>query len=645
VWPAAMPSFRASGVAEYSAMVSDDTGDMTADSAEGEASDTSGAEAGGEGGAGAKSKQESGSDKGKIGTLEGLPGLSLDALTSVAYGPEAIVVVLAASGAGAIGKVRPITVVIVVLLGILVFSYRQVIAAYPEGGGSYAVSKDNLGTTPSLLAGASLIVDYVLTVAVSITAGVAALTSAFPGLTSAAVPIGLAVLLLLTVLNLFGLSESARAFLVPTLVFIAGLYAVVFAGLIHPFGHLTSSPRGLSSTTSTVGILLILKAFASGCSALTGVEAIANGTPSFREPRVKRAQRTELLLGVILGSLLLGLSQLVVKFHLRPQAHITLLSQITTRAVGHGALFYIVELSTTLALALAANTSFGGLPILFSLLARDSFFPRIFALHGERAVYRYGVVVLAVLAAVLIVGSGGDTQTLIPLYAIGVFIGFTLAQTGLVRHWFSHHGRWWAGRATLNGLGAVLSGAAAVIFLATKFVHGAFIIALVIPGLIFLFMRIHRYYDTLTRTLGSSADVAPPVAGTVGLILVPVIDISRLTALVLTRALEMGGEVRAVHAAFEGEPTEDLEARWRRWAPDIPLIIVPSPERSVVHAFLEYLATSEVAAHDSIEVLIGEIEPRKLRHRLLLNQRGVILGTALRRRTNVLVTTVPFRLE
>jgi amino acid transporter len=302
-------------------------------------------------------------------------------------------------------------------------------------------------------------------------------------LTSAAVPLCLAILVFITVLNLFGLAESARAFLVPTLVFIAGL--------IHPFGQVTSNPRGLSTATSTVGVLLILKAFASGCSALTGVEAIANGTPSFKEPRIKRAQRTELLLGVILGSLLLGLSELVVKFHLRPQANVTLLSQITERSVGHGVLFYVIELSTTVALALAANTSFGGLPVLFSLLARDSFLPRIFTLHGERTVYRYGV---AVLAAVLIIGSGGNTQRLIPLYAIGVFIGFTLAQTGLVRHWFSHHVRWWAGRAALNGLGAVLSGAAAVIFLATKFAHGAFIIVIIIPGLIVFFRRIHRYY-------------------------------------------------------------------------------------------------------------------------------------------------------
>jgi amino acid transporter len=583
-------------------------------------------------------------EKGKIGTLAGLPGLSLDALTSVAYGPEAIVIVLAASSSGAITAVRPITVAIVVLLAILVFSYRQVIAAYPDGGGAYAVSKANLGQTPSLLAGASLIVDYVLTVAVSITAGVAALTSAFPSLTSATVPLCLALLVLLTVLNLFGLSESARAFLIPTLVFIGGLYVVVLVGLIHPLG--AAGPNlPVPATVSTVGILLVLKAFASGCSALTGVEAIANGTPSFKEPRVKRAQRTELLLGVILGSLLLGLAQLTVKFHLQPKGNITLLSQITARAVGHGATYYIVELATTVALALAANTSYGGLPVLASLLAGDSFLPRVFSLHGERTVYRYGVVVLAVLAGLLIVGAGGNTQTLIPLFAIGVFIGFTLAQTGLVRHWFTHHGHLWAARAAINGTGAVLSAAAAVIFLATKFIHGAFIIVLVIPALIVMFRMIHRYYATLGAELGLDEEPPRPDGHAPALVLVPVVGLSRLTSVVLGYALATGSEVRALHAAFEGEPTEALEDAWRDWDPGVPLIVVPSPERSVTRAFLSYLATPDVAAHPNVIVMIGEIEPRKRRHRLLLNQRGTILATVLRRRTDAAIATIPFRLD
>ncbi|HET9732231.1 MAG TPA: APC family permease [Acidimicrobiales bacterium] len=583
-------------------------------------------------------------EKAKIGTLAGLPGLSLDALTSVAYGPEAIVIVLAASSSGAIATVRPITVAIIVLLAILVFSYRQVIAAYPDGGGAYAVSKSNLGQNASLLAGASLIVDYVLTVAVSITAGVAALASAFPALASVTVPVGLALLVLLTVLNLFGLSESARAFLIPTLVFIGGLYVVVVVGLVHPLG--SAGPRLPAPTTvSTVGILLVLKAFASGCSALTGVEAIANGTPSFKEPRVKRAQRTELLLGIILGSLLLGLAQLTTKFHLHPKANITLLSQITERAVGHGAGYYIVELATTAALGLAANTSFGGLPVLASLLARDNFLPRVFTLHGERTVYRYGVVVLAVLAGLLIVGSGGNTQTLIPLYAIGVFIGFTLAQSGLVRHWSTHHGRLWAARAAINGTGAVLSAAAAVIFLATKFIHGAFITVVVIPALIVMFRQIHRYYDTLGEALGLGEEPPRPDGDVPGLVLVPVVGLSRLTSAVLSHALATGGEVRALHAAFEGEPTEALEAAWRDWHPGVPLIVVPSPERSVTRAFLRYMESPEVSAHPNVIVLIGEIEPRKLRHRLLLNQRGTILASFLRRHTDAAIATIPFRLD
>lgn len=590
--------------------------------------------------------EDEGDPKGKIGTIEGLAGLSLDALTSVAYGPEAIVLVLAASGAGAISAVRPITVAIVVLLAILVFSYRQVIQAYPDGGGAYAVSKQNLGRLPSLLAGASLIIDYVLTVAVSITAGVAALTSAFPGLTSLTVPLCLAILVVITVLNLFGLSESARVFLLPTLVFIGGLYAVVIFGLVHPLGHpLNTVVTGRTPSVQAVGILLILKAFASGCSALTGVEAIANGTPLFRQPRIKRAQRTELILGIVLGTLLLGLSQLTVSFHLRPNTHITLLSQITNRAVGHGALYYIVELSTTLALALAANTSFGGLPVLASLLARDDFLPHVFALRGERAVYRYGVVVLAVLAGVLIVGSRGNTQALIPLFAIGVFIGFTLAQSGLVRHWLTHRGRAWRARAAVNGTGAVLTAAATVIFLASKFTHGAFIVVIAIPLLMLMFHRIQLYYQQLAQALGVETVPAQLQGTASALVLVPVVGVSRLTAMVLNHAIAQGEEVRALHVRVGPESTARLERQWEQWAPGVQLVILDSPTRAVVKPFLSYLATPEVATHSNVLVLIGEIEPRRLRHRLLLNQRGAILATVLRRRTDVAVATIPFRLE
>src|SRR5580704_7868852 len=365
----------------------------------------------------ALSRHEASSEK--ITPVEGLSALSLDALTSVAYGPEAILVVLAAAGATALHLIVPITIAIVVLLVILVISYRQVIDAYPHGGGAYAVTRDNFGHQASKLAGASLIVDYTLTVAVSIAAGVGQLTSAFPSATPYTVPICLGILLVITTLNLRGLGEGARAFLVPTLVFIVGLLAIIAVGLVHPLGlqaPLTGKSLVATHTVEAVSVLLVLKAFSAGCSALTGVEAIANGVPLFKEPRVARAKRTELLLGLILGAMLLGLAELADKFHVQPRTNQTVLSQIMTDAVGRNWAYYTVSLTITLVLALAANTSFGGLPVLTSLLARDHYLPRFFGVRDSRLVFGNGVLALTVFSAILIVAVNGNTNTLIPLF-------------------------------------------------------------------------------------------------------------------------------------------------------------------------------------------------------------------------------------
>ncbi len=367
------------------------------------------------------------SAKERINPIEGLSALSLDALTSVAYGPEALLSVLAVGGATALNAMVPITIVIVILLAVLVTSYRQVIEAYPTGGGAYAVSKANLGRNVSLLAAASLVVDYTLTVAVSIAAGVSALTSAFPALAPQTVPLCLVVLAILTLMNLRGLGETARVFLLPTALFIFGIYVVIVLGLVHP---LALSARNStfhipSKSSQTLGILLILKAFSAGCSALTGVEAIANGVPLYKEPRVTRAKKTEMLLGLILGSMLIGLASLASRFHIFPNAHQTVLSQIMVIALGRNFAFISLSLVVTLVLALAANTSFGGLPILASLLAQDNFLPHRFALRGDRQVFSAGIWTLAFFSALLLVGVNGNTNNLIPMFAIGVFTGFT----------------------------------------------------------------------------------------------------------------------------------------------------------------------------------------------------------------------------
>jgi amino acid transporter len=590
-----------------------------------------------------------GSRKERITPIEGLSALSLDALTSVAYGPEAIIVVLAVAGAGALHLVLPITIAIVLLLAILVFSYRQVIDAYPSGGGAYAVSKANLGAHVSLLAAGSLVVDYTLTVAVSIAAGVASLESAFPGIKAAAtVPICLGFLLIITVLNLRGLGEAARAFLLPTMVFIVGLLAIIAIGLVHPLG-LNASQPGTPQVATTglkaVTVLLILKAFSAGCSALTGVEAIANGVPLFREPRVTRAKRTEMLLGVILGAMLLGLAVLAKRWHIGPRSGQTVLSQIMAMAVGRGWAYYTVSITITIVLALAANTSFGGLPVLTSLLARDNYMPHLFSLRGDRQVFTNGIVALTLMSAALLIAVGGNTNTLIPLFAIGVFIGFTLAQTGLVVHWRRTRPPRWLARATLNGLGAFITAVATIVFLVSKFTEGAWVVVIAIPGFIFLFLRIHAYYERAGRELGIDEIPSKPV-GKRTIVIVPVNRVSRLTAHALNEAKSMGQEVIAVTVVLQSgdEATryiDSLEYHWRQWDPGVTLQVLHNQYSSVVQPIVGFI--DEVREHnpeDQIVVLIPVIRPDMLRYRLLHNQIDLVLSNALRKREDVVVARV-----
>jgi amino acid transporter len=588
---------------------------------------------------------------GEITPLEGLPALSLDALTSVAYGPEAIVLVLGTAGVAALHLVLPITVSIVVLLAILVISYRQVIDGYPHGGGAYAVSRENLGKGLSQLAAASLIVDYTLTVAVSIAAGVAALTSAFPALTHATVPLCLAELALLTVLNLRGLGETARAFLLPTLVFIVGLLAVIAIGLIHPIAPDLAQPgHPLTATTALapVGVFLVLKAFSAGCSALTGVEAIANGVPLFREPRQRRAKQTELLLGLLLGVMLLGLAVLVDKFHVGPRSTQTVLSQVMAYSVGRGWFYYLVSLAITVVLGLAANTSFGGLPVLASLLAHDDYVPHAFALRGDRLVFSKGIWALSIAAAALLVAVRGNTNTLIPLFAIGVFIGFTLAQTGMVVHWRRTRPPGWVRRAALNGFGAVVTALATVIFLVSKFTEGAWVVVVVVPLLIWMFGRVRAYYVALGRDLGIGSLPPRPRSARV-LVVVPVTGVTRLTEYVLSEAMSIGDEVVAVAVTFSEEAAQErsLEQEWKAWDPGVRLVTLRSQYHSVVRPLIRFIDAIQAREHDveDIVVLIPVIRPTKWRYRILHNQLDLVLTAALRDRPGLAVARIPVRMD
>ncbi|HTT58682.1 MAG TPA: APC family permease [Acidimicrobiales bacterium] len=589
--------------------------------------------------------------KEQITPVEGLSALSLDALTSVAYGPEAIIVVLAVGGTSALHLILPITIAIVVLLGILVISYRQVIDAYPGGGGAYAVSRANFGAGASLVAGASLIVDYTLTVAVSIAAGVASLTSAFPSLASSSVPICLGILAIITLLNLRGLGDSARAFLLPTFIFIIGLLAIIAVGLIHPLGlHEAEPGRSLLSThgLQVVSVLLILKAFSAGCSALTGVEAIANGVPLFKPPRAQRAKRTELLLGLILGAMLLGLATLAHRWHVGPRSHVTVLSQIMGLAVGRHWAYYVVSLSITVVLALAANTSYGGLPVLASLLARDNYLPHLFGLRGDRQVFNSGVWVLGSLSAILLIAVGANTNELIPLFAIGVFTGFTLSQAGLVVHWWHERPKRWRYHASVNGIGAIVTGLATVIFLITKFTQGAWIVVVAVPLFITLFLRIHAYYGRVAIDLGIGR-VPPPPQSRETLVIVPIVNVSTLTSCAISEALSLGQEVTAVTVVTEGDTSEDREREltneWNEWNPGIALRVLRTEYSSVVEPICEFIDQRRRSNADQIVVLIPVLMPAKFRYRILHNQLDVVLSRELRKRPDVVVARVHIALS
>jgi amino acid transporter len=587
-------------------------------------------------------------ERDRLTVPQGLAALSLDALASVAYGPEAIVVVLAAAGAHGLGFTLPVTAAIVLLLAALTFSYRQVIAAFPNGGGAYAVAGRHLGRRVSLVAAGSLIIDYILNVAVSVSAGVAALTSALPSLYGARVWLCVVVLALITAVNLYGVAESAKVMILPTVVFIAGIGAVIIAGFLRSWPA-TEPAHPAGTAASSVGALLLLRAFASGCSALTGVEAIANAVPTFRAPRVRRAQRTEIALGALLGAMLLGLSTLIGRFHVAPNSTKTVLAQLTDASLGHNAAFYVVQFSTVLLLALAANTSFGGMPVLTSLLAKDHHLPHVFALRADRQVYRYGVLVLTGFALLLLLGSRGDTQALVPVFAIGVFIGFTLSQIGMVRHWRAERGPNWRWRALLNGFGAVLTSIATVVELVAKFDEGGWMVFAAVALLVALFEAIHRSYRRIGRVL-HVGEVPPQPQPRRTLVVVPVGAVNRLTCEALGAALSLGDEVRAVTVTHPDENDRPvaarLEADWTAWNPHVPLTVLVSPSRSLTRPIVDYLRRVDAEdAHDRLVVLIPEMHLSRPWQRLLQNQRGPVLDRAIRRNTDAVIARLRFPID
>ncbi|MBI3457437.1 MAG: APC family permease [Candidatus Rokubacteria bacterium] len=585
----------------------------------------------------------------RLSRVTGLAIFASDALSSVAYATEEILLILVLAGTAALHYSTLVALGIAALIAIVVSSYRQTILAYPGGGGAYIVTRENLGRYPSLVAGAALLIDYVLTVAVSVAAGIAAVTSAVPVLYPYRVIFCVLGVVLITVGNLRGVRESGRLFAVPTYLFIGAYLVLIGWGAVHwlqggPEQWQTGAAAAMPGTQELT-LFLVLRAFASGCTALTGIEAVSDGVPAFRAPEARNARAVLAMLGLVLIGLFLGITFLANAFGLVPTERETVNSQLARRVFGETLFYYVIQGATTLILVLAANTSFADFPRLSFFLARDRFMPRQFANRGDRLAYSNGIIILALVSALLLVIFGGSTHALIPLYAVGVFISFTLSQSSMVRHWFHERGRVWGLRALLNATGAGATGVVAIVIATTKFTHGAWIVLVLIPCQILVFLVIHRHYGEVARQLSveALAPGRPPATHTV-LVLVGDVHRGMLPALEYARALSP--QARAVYVEIDADSTQRLEERWEKWGSGIPLVVLRSPYRSVVGALLEYLdRLQEMAPHQLITIILPEFVPARWWQHLLHNQTALLIKGALLFRKGVIVTNVPYHLE
>src|SRR5881296_2429979 len=569
-----------------------------------------------------------------------------DALSSVAYATEEILLVLVLAGSAALSYSLPIGIAIAVLIAIVVSSYRQTIRAYPQGGGAYIVSKDNLGVPAGLVAGAALLIDYVLTVAVSVAAGVAALTSAVPTLFPYRPGLCVVAVVGIALANLRGIRESGQLFAAPTYLFIASLGGlIVYGGLGALFDFLPEAPYqrhppGLEG----VGLVLFLRAFSSGCTALTGVEAVSDGVPAFKPPEARNASVVLTWLGVILITLFLGITFLAYDFGIVPREHETVVSQLARHVFGSGVLYYGIQFVTMLILLLAANTSFADFPRLAFFLARDRYIPRQFSTQGDRLVFSNGIVILGGLAVVLLLIFKGDTHALIPLYAVGVFVSFTLSQGSMVRRWMRVRGPGWWWRLALNGVGALVTGVVMVTIAVTKFSHGAWIVVLLIPTLVAIFVVVHRHYGEVSRQL-SLDDYSPPPPMT-NTVLVLVGDLHRGVVHALQYAQTLSPSAKALYVETDPERTRRLEERWGKWGQGLPLIVLTSPYRSLLGPLLEYI--DQLLRHGSnhvVTIVLPEFIPARWWQQILHNQTALLIKGTFLFRKNVIVTDVPYHLR
>jgi len=584
----------------------------------------------------------------RLTKVKALAVLSSDALSSVAYATEQTLIILVVAGAAALRYTLPISLAIVALLTIVAISYRQTIYAYPNGGGSYIVAKDNLGTLPGLIAAGSLLIDYVLTVSVSVSAGVLAVVSAFPSTAKYTVPMGIVFIFLIMLGNLRGVRESGTIFAIPTYVFVVGMLVMIAIGLWRVLTGdpaATSTPREALQATEGIGLFLVLRAFTSGCTALTGVEAISNGIPAFKKPESKNAATTLIIMVTLLGTMFMGTSFLAHRYGILPRDNESVVSQIAAQVFGgKGVPYFVIQIATTLILVLAANTSYADFPRLGSILARDGFLPKQFQFRGDRLAFTIGIVVLTVLSAALYVIFGGQTDQLIPLYAVGVFISFTLSQAGMVRHWMREPGK--HGRNMLiNGVGAVATGIVAVLFAYTKFLYGAWLVIIIIPLIVVSCLGIAKHYrQAAEQTRLTDDDVPPAPRTTEQVIIVPVADINKVTLNALAYARALSARVVAVHVTDDAEEAHHLQEKWEKWGEGVDLVILESPYRSLTGPLLSYIdLVQRKRPQAMLTVLVPEYVPNHWWEQPLHSQTALRLKAALLFRADTVVTSVPYR--
>ena len=574
---------------------------------------------------------------------------SSDALSSVAYATEEILLVLVPSSLAFAHFSIPISLMIILLLGILTLSYSQIIFEYPGGGGAYIVSKSNLGEWPGLTAAASLMIDYVLTVAVSVAAGIAAITSAVPALFPYRTILGVVAILLVLLVNLRGVRESGKVFAVPTYMFIGTMLLMLAVGTYQLlFGQLTpvvAQSVATQTAVESVSLFLLLRAFSSGCTALTGVEVISNGVPAFRPPEPKNAAITMITMALVLGILFLGISTMAYHLGVLPKEDETVVSQVARAIFGEGVLYYLIQVSTMSILVLAANSAFAGFPRLASLLARDSYMPHQMELMGDRLVFSNGILILGIFSCLLIVMFSGDTHALIPLYAVGVFLSFTLSQVGMVRRWLSKRGPHWRKKIVINGIGAVATAIATAIIASTKFMHGAWIVIVLIPILIMMFRGIHAHYKAVTEQITLDRRGSRPPMPRRNIVIIPISGVNRAVIRAVDYARSRPGEVRAVMVDVDPEHTAKFEMQWAQWGCGVNLVVLPSPYRSILNSLLEYIEGILEKEPDTwVTVVIPEILPARWWQNILHNQRALLLKASLLFKDRVILTDVPFHL-